>query len=59
MDQISVGEPVDLFNPSSMSFSERQSQLDAEKKLKRKDNNVSNAALLVDGLSLITSIRRN
>ena len=32
MDQISVGEPVDLFNPSSMSFSERQSQLDAEKK---------------------------
>ena len=32
MDQISVGETVDLFNPSSMSFSERQAQLDAEKK---------------------------
>ena len=32
VEQISVGEPVDLFNPSSMSFSERQAQLDAEKK---------------------------
>lgn len=32
MDQISVGEPVDLFDPRSMSFSERQEQLDAEKK---------------------------
>jgi DNA-binding transcriptional ArsR family regulator len=32
VEQISVGEPVNLFDPSSMSFSERQSQLDAQKK---------------------------